>query len=123
MDDKEAARTAVREFLAPRRDRVSPTDAGLPDGGSRRLVRGLRREEVALLAGVSPDYYVRLEQGRARAASDQVLDAVARVLRLDPVEAEHLRRLARPARAVVGTPAGVRPGLRALLDAMSDVPA
>jgi hypothetical protein len=62
--DEEAARAAVREFLTTRRARVTPTDAGLPPQGTRRRVKGLRREEVALLAGVSPEYYVRLERGK-----------------------------------------------------------
>nr|WP_068275319.1 helix-turn-helix transcriptional regulator [Aldersonia kunmingensis] len=65
MDEKEAARTAIREFLSTRRDRVSPSDAGIRVTGTRRRVKGLRREEVALLAGVSPEYYIRLERGRA----------------------------------------------------------
>ena len=116
----------IGEFLRAKRERVAPEERGLPAGGQRR-VPGLRREEVALLAGISPDYYVRLEQGRARAASDQVLDAISRVLSLDDVERDHLRVLARPAtplRAVRAAPApGTRPGLTALLDAMPQVPA
>lgn len=120
--------TEIGRFLRAKRERLSPQECGLPVFGQRR-VTGLRREEVALLAGVSPDYYVRLEQGRARAASDQVLDAVARVLRLDPVETEHLRRLAHPDRphadraSAEGTPQTARVGVLALLEAMTDVPA
>ncbi|HET8779440.1 MAG TPA: helix-turn-helix transcriptional regulator [Agromyces sp.] len=113
----------IGDFLSAKRARLSPEQCGLPRGGQRR-VPGLRREEVALLAGVSPDYYVRLEQGRAVSASEQVLDAVARVLRLDEVETEHLRHLVRPGRrndAARSDP--VRVGLLALLDAMVDVPA
>ena len=113
----------IGDFLSARRGRISPEQCGLPRGGRRR-VPGLRREEVALLAGVSPDYYVRLEQGRAVSASEQVLDAVARVLRLDEVETEHLRHLVRPGRrndARRKDP--VRAGLLALLEAMVDVPA
>jgi transcriptional regulator with XRE-family HTH domain len=83
------------EFLKARRALVSPEEVGLPDHG-RRHVPGLRREELAMLAGVSSDYYVRLEQGRDTHPSEQVLDALARALRLDDAEAEHLRRLARP---------------------------
>jgi transcriptional regulator with XRE-family HTH domain len=83
------------EFLKARRALVSPEEAGLPDLGRRR-VPGLRREELAMLAGVSADYYVRLEQGRDRHPSEQVLDALGRALRLDEAEAEHLRRLANP---------------------------
>ena len=93
MDEKEAARAAVREFLTTRRARVTPADAGLPPQGTRRRVKGLRREEVALLAGVSPEYYVRLERGQATGPSAGVVDAVAGVLRLDDDERAHLDRL------------------------------
>ena len=95
MDDKEAARAAVREFLTTRRARVTPADAGLPPQGTRRRVKGLRREEVALLAGVSPEYYVRLERGQATGPSAGVVDAVAEVLRLDGDERAHLGPAAR----------------------------
>ncbi|MDQ2589238.1 helix-turn-helix transcriptional regulator [Saccharothrix yanglingensis] len=110
------------EFLRTRRARVRPDDVGLP-GGGRRRVPGLRREELALLAGVSVDYYVRLEQGRTPAVSDAVLDAVARVLRLDETERAHLRNLVRPAPAKRPAPQRVRPGLRRLLEMVGDVPA
>src|SRR3954468_12487051 len=93
MDEKEVARAAVREFLSTRRARVTPTDAGLPPQGSRRRGKGLRREEVALLAGVSPEYYVRLERGQATGPSAGVVDAVAGVLGLDDDERAHLDRL------------------------------
>src|SRR5258708_7760489 len=83
MDEKEAARAAVREFLTTRCARVTPADAGLPAQGTRRRVKGLRREEVALLAGVSPEYYVRLERGQATGPSPGVVDALPGVLRLD----------------------------------------
>ncbi|MCC9311357.1 helix-turn-helix transcriptional regulator [Kitasatospora sp. RB6PN24] len=111
------------EFLRSRRARIQPGEVGLPSYGRRR-VPGLRREEVAQLAGVSADYYVRLEQGRGSSVSDAVLDAVARVLGLDAVEREHLRLLARPPHRG-GRPAGtaVRPGVRLLLDRMAQVPA
>lgn len=79
-------------FLRARRDAVTPKDVGLPPGPSRR-VPGLRREEVALLAGVSTDYYMRMEQGRERFPSPQVLQAIARVLRLDQPAAAHMFRL------------------------------
>ncbi|MFC8583035.1 helix-turn-helix transcriptional regulator [Streptomyces sp. NPDC057217] len=82
-------------FLKSRRSRVAPAAAGVPVPGGRRRVAGLRREEVADLAGVSTVYYTRLEQGRARNPSDAVLDALARVLRLDPTERAHLHDLAR----------------------------
>jgi transcriptional regulator with XRE-family HTH domain len=93
MDDREAARTAVREFLSSRRDRISPATAGLPAGGTRRRVKGLRREEVALLAGMSPEYYIRLERGQATGPSPGVVESVAGVLRLDDDERSHLDRL------------------------------
>jgi transcriptional regulator with XRE-family HTH domain len=84
----------LREFLRTRRARVQPADVGIEAGGRRR-VPGLRREEVAMLAGVSLDYYARLEQGRDLQPSDQVLDAVARALRLTPVERTYLHNLVR----------------------------
>ena len=129
MDDKEAARAAVREFLTTRRARVTPAEAGLPAQGIRRRVKGLRREEVALLAGVSPEYYVRLERGQATGPSAGVLDAVADVLRLDDDERAHLDRL-----LAALTPAArkrrrgaakdlVTPGIRVLLDSMDHLPA
>ncbi|MFJ9179957.1 helix-turn-helix transcriptional regulator [Streptomyces sp. NPDC102360] len=82
-------------FLKNRRDRVTPDDVGLRTYGTSRRVPGLRREELAQLAGVSAGYYTRLEQGLAESASEQVLDALARVLRLDDVESTHLHNLAR----------------------------
>jgi transcriptional regulator with XRE-family HTH domain len=114
----------IGEFLRTRRARIQPADAGLPDTGRRR-VPGLRREELAQLAGVSVDYYVRLEQGRTPSVSDAVLDAIARVLQLDATEREHLRRLAR---STVSRPATkgrqrVRAGTQRLLDMMGDIPA
>lgn len=84
------------QFLRARRALVRPEDSGLPAGGRRR-VAGLRREEVAMLAGVSTDYYMRLEQGRERNPSAQVVDALARTLGLDEEAAAHLHRLARSA--------------------------
>ncbi|WP_409180249.1 helix-turn-helix transcriptional regulator [Amycolatopsis sp. VS8301801F10] len=86
------------DFLRARRERVSPADVGLPDSGRRR-VRGLRREELALLAGISSDYYIRLEQGRDQNPSVQVLDALARALRLDEPSRRHLHQLAAPTRS------------------------
>ncbi|WP_411576833.1 helix-turn-helix transcriptional regulator [Streptomyces mutabilis] len=82
-------------FLKSRRDRVTPAEIGLRTYGTSRRVPGLRREELAQLAGVSAGYYTRLEQGQAETASEQVLDALARVLRLDQVETVHLHNLAR----------------------------
>jgi transcriptional regulator with XRE-family HTH domain len=85
----------IGEFLQSRRARIKPADVGLP-GLGRRRVPGLRREELAQLAGVSIDYYTRLERGRARNVSDAILDAIADGLRLDGIERQHLRDLARP---------------------------
>jgi transcriptional regulator with XRE-family HTH domain len=86
--------TPLGDFLRARREALKPHDVGLPEHGRRR-VPGLRREEVAMLAGVSSDYYIRLEQGRERGPSPQVLDAVAQALRLDAEATEHLHRLGR----------------------------
>jgi transcriptional regulator with XRE-family HTH domain len=118
-------RTELGEFLRSRRARISPEAAGVPPYHGRRRVGGLRREEVAQLAGVSVDYYVRLEQGRTANVSEAVLDAVARALELDAEEHAHLRRLTRPARgARRPAPAQrVRPQVRHLLDAMTDAAA
>jgi transcriptional regulator with XRE-family HTH domain len=85
----------VREFLISRRAHVTPEQAGLPDFGGERRVPGLRREEVAMLAGVSVDYYTQLERGKIRGASESVLNAIARALQLNDVEREHLFDLAR----------------------------
>jgi transcriptional regulator with XRE-family HTH domain len=109
------------EFLRTRRARIKPTDVGLP-AGPRRRVPGLRRDEVAGLAGVSVEYYVRLEQGRTAGVSDSVLDAVGRALRLDETERDHLGNLVRPSTGVRG-PNPVRPTVLALLDQMESVPA
>ncbi|MGW1675074.1 helix-turn-helix transcriptional regulator [Streptomyces sp. NPDC002324] len=87
----------IREFLASRRAKITPQQAGLPAYGSNRRVKGLRREEVAMLAGVSVDYYVRLERGHIAGASEEVLDAVANALQLDEAERAHLYDLARAA--------------------------
>jgi transcriptional regulator with XRE-family HTH domain len=121
-------RVAMREFLASRRAKIRPEDAGLPAGGNRR-VPGLRREELAALAGVSLSWYTRLERGDAVGVSDAVLDAIARTLRLDEVERSHLADLVRgasgaPAASRRRTPAGaVRSTLQLVLDQMTDMPA
>jgi transcriptional regulator with XRE-family HTH domain len=86
----------IGEYLRARRELVRPEDIDLPDVGSHRRVPGLRREEVAMLAGVSADYYIRLEQGRDQHPSVQVLDALARALQLDDYATAHLHRLAAP---------------------------
>src|ERR1700722_3382024 len=88
-----ARRTELAAFLRSRRERVSPEDVGLPPG-TRRRTAGLRREELAQVAGVGVTWYTWLEQGRPINASVQVLDAIATTLRLDPVERAHLFRLA-----------------------------
>jgi transcriptional regulator with XRE-family HTH domain len=110
-------------FLRTRRSRVDPAGAGIPADGHRR-VQGLRREEVAHLSGVSVDYYVRLEQGRATQPSEQVLDALARVLGLDDTEHGHLYRLARQRHRKAQSPSGrLRPELPRVLDLITDAPA
>ncbi|WP_055700105.1 MULTISPECIES: helix-turn-helix transcriptional regulator [Streptomyces] len=110
-------------FLRTRRARVDPASVGIPTD-SRRRVEGLRREEVAHLSGVSVDYYVRLEQGRATQPSEQVIDALARVLGLDATERDHLCRLARQRRRPEKAPGGrVRPELLRVLDLVTDAPA
>jgi transcriptional regulator with XRE-family HTH domain len=123
-----STRDDVREFLASRRARITPEQAGLPSFGGTRRVAGLRREEVALLAGVSPDYYTRLERGNLSGVSDSVLEAIARALQLDEAERSHLHDLARAADS--GARARrrpgrqrIRPGVKSLLDAMTDAPA
>ncbi|WP_370949955.1 helix-turn-helix transcriptional regulator [Amycolatopsis sp. cg5] len=110
-------------FLRTRRSRVDPAAVGIP-AESRRRVAGLRREEVAHLSGVSVDYYVRLEQGRATQPSEQVLDALAGVLDLDETERGHLHRLARQPRRRVKAPGGrVRPEVLRVLDLVEHAPA
>ncbi|MFF4270790.1 helix-turn-helix transcriptional regulator [Streptomyces sp. NPDC001536] len=112
------------DFLRSRRARIRPGEVGLPSYGRRR-VPGLRREEVAQLAGVSVDYYVRLEQGRGPSVSDAVLDSIARVLRMDETEHAYLRAVARPPKKTGprGSAPRVRPGVQLLLDSMERTPA
>jgi transcriptional regulator with XRE-family HTH domain len=113
----------LRDFLISRRSRLSPAQVGLVSTGARR-VPGLRREEVAALAGVSVDYYARLERGRVR-PSDVVLEALATALRLDDVERTHLRRLARLSGESHGhaAPVSVRPQVQRMLDHLDGLPA
>ncbi|MFJ6783909.1 helix-turn-helix transcriptional regulator [Streptomyces yangpuensis] len=121
-----ASDRALGEFLRARRAALRPQDVGLASHGVRR-VAGLRREEVAVLADMNVDYYARLEQGRERHPSAQVLDALARALRLRPEAGAHLHRLAgsppvdRPADLPATDPVG--PELRSLLDGFADRPA
>jgi transcriptional regulator with XRE-family HTH domain len=123
-------RDDIREFLTSRRERLTPADAGLPDFGGRRRVKGLRREEVALLAGMSTEYYVRLERGNGTGVSEAVLDGISRALQLDEAEHAHLYDLIRAAnqgahparRRGPSRPQQVRPAVQQLIDTMRDVP-
>lgn len=121
-------RTDIREFLTSRRARITPQQAGLPVYGGNRRVTGLRREEVAMLAGVSVDYYTRLERGNLRGVSDNVLDALAQALQLDDAERAHLFDLARAANTTPRSrrrpsAARVRPSMQRVLDALIGAPA
>ncbi|BEP15734.1 helix-turn-helix transcriptional regulator [Acidothermaceae bacterium B102] len=121
-------RNQIRDFLTTRRARITPEQAGLPVYGRNRRVTGLRREEAAMLAGVSVDYYTRLERGNLTGASESVLDAIAAGLQLDDAERTHLFDLARAANAGPTarrrpTSQRVRPGIQRVLDAMTDAPA
>lgn len=118
----------LSEFLRTRRARLKPQDVGLPEFGRHRRVPGLRREELAQLAGVSVAYYTRLEQGNGKNVSLEVLDSIARALRLSDTERAHLTHLAKPTvkkrqRAAIARPQKVRPGLAHLLDSMEGIPA
>lgn len=119
-----SGRDELREFLTTRRARITPQQAGLPGYGGKRRVAGLRREEVALLAGVSVEYYARLERGTATGVSDGVLGGIARALQLGETEREHLTDLIRA--AGTGRPARrrtvherVRPSVQRLLDLLA----
>ncbi|WP_062289353.1 helix-turn-helix domain-containing protein [Demequina phytophila] len=120
-----ASKDDVRDFLTSRRAKVTPAMVGLPDLGNRR-VPGLRRGEVAILAGVSVEYYTKVERGDLRGVSDEVLEAIATALRMDDAEGAHLFDLARAANAGVkarrraARAPGVRTELRHLIDAMGD---
>ncbi len=117
--------STIGDYLRARRELVKPEDVGLPDLGSRRRVPGLRREEVAMLAGVSADYYVRLEQGRDQHPSEQVLAALARALNLDDDATAHLQRLATPKRRRRATPRPERVprGIAQLIASWPETPA
>ncbi|MFE9019991.1 helix-turn-helix domain-containing protein [Streptomyces sp. NPDC007808] len=119
-------RAELSEFLRTRRARLKPEDVGLPDFGRHRRVPGLRREELAQLAGVSVAYYTRLEQGNGRNVSAEVLDAIARALRLSDAEHAHLTHLAKPKqhkKKPAARTEQVRPALRQLLESIDGVPA
>jgi transcriptional regulator with XRE-family HTH domain len=128
MSDTSMIASSLGDYLRARRALVSPADVGLPPTGRRR-VPGLRREEVAELVGLSTDYYVRLEQGRADRPSDEVLDALSRALRLGSAERAHLYDLARPPRRAGATAAAtgrgdvLRSALRQVVEAIPTAPA
>jgi len=118
----------IREFLTTRRARLTPDRAGLPTYGRSRRVEGLRREEVALLAGISVEYYTRLERGNAHGVSDDVLESITRALQLDDAEHAHLVDLVRTANQErpprkTTTPMTVRPSIRRIVDALGEIPA
>ena len=118
----------IREFLTTRRAKITPDRAGLPTFGRHRRVSGLRREEVALVAGISVEYYTRLERGNARGVSDDVLEAVSRAIQLDDAERAHLLDLVRtvndqPPPRRSAAPPRVRPSIQRVVDALSDVAA
>jgi transcriptional regulator with XRE-family HTH domain len=120
--------TEIKEFLTSRRARIAPEMAGLPAYGGKRRVKGLRREEVALLAGISVEYYVRIERGSLAGTSAGVLDALVTALQLNEAERDHLLHLARQSGAPGSRrhripPASVRPALQEVLDAITGVPA
>ncbi len=121
-------RSEIREFLTSRRARITPREAGLPVFGDTRRVPGLRREEAAMLAGVSVDYYTKMERGNLRGVSEGVLEALARGLQLDDAERAHLLDLARaagPTSRPRRRPAAqrVRPSAQRIIDAMTEAPA
>ncbi|MEU0212932.1 helix-turn-helix transcriptional regulator [Streptomyces canus] len=128
-DIREDVRAQIREFLGTRRSKVTPEQAGLPVyGGERRRVTGLRREEVALLAGISSEYYTRLERGNATGVSESVIEGIAQALQLDDAERMHLNDLLRGAgttRPPRRRPAQqrVRPAVQRVLDSMTGTPA
>jgi transcriptional regulator with XRE-family HTH domain len=124
VSSRSGVRGEIHQFLTTRRARITPAQAGLPTYSGKRRVPGLRREEVALLAGISIEYYTRLERGDARGVSDDVLDGIARALQLNDVERAHLTDLVRTANATRParrrpTPQRVRPSVQRLLDSMT----
>jgi transcriptional regulator with XRE-family HTH domain len=121
-----ADQQSLATFLRARRDLLKPADVGLADG-ERRRVAGLRREEVAMLAGISAEYYLRLEQGRERQPSDQVLEGLAGALQLNDDATQYMRNLARPAlrrrRRTAASAEKADPGLQTLIDSWHLTPA
>ncbi|MFF3517581.1 helix-turn-helix transcriptional regulator [Streptomyces sp. NPDC002573] len=121
----DTVREDIRTFLTSRRARITPKEAGLPDFGGRRQVSGLRRSEVAQLAAISVEYYTRIERGNVGGVSEDILDSLARALRLDDVERAHLAALVRAANNPHRVPdrdggtSHVRPSLQQILDAMT----
>jgi transcriptional regulator with XRE-family HTH domain len=119
-------RAQLGEFLRARRDRITPAQAGIRAFPGARRVPGLRRDELAVLAGVSAEYYSRLEQGRQRNVSREVLDALARALRLNPVERDHLFDLAHPIAPrrtdIAEPPQRPEPGLLRVMAALDHLP-
>ncbi|MFE7358334.1 helix-turn-helix transcriptional regulator [Streptomyces sp. NPDC057543] len=128
MSQEQEVRGRIRDFMISRRERVAPGDVGIQPGSGRRRVKGLRREEAAMLAGVSVEYYTRFERGDAVGASDSVINAISRVLRLSDIEREHLHclyaTLAAGSKAEqVRTVTEIRTGVRRLLESMENIPA
>ena len=124
----EAGRTELGRFLRARRAEVTPAEVGLPPVQGLRRTSGLRREELATLAGISNDYYIRLERGKETRPSSEVIDALARALRLEPDEHEHLRSLAALAARRVSEPPpapsrAVSHGVGILVDSLRPNPA
>ncbi|MDQ1181807.1 helix-turn-helix transcriptional regulator [Rhodococcus sp. SORGH_AS_0301] len=122
-----ADRSALGAFLRSRRDALTPATAGIAPFPGPRRVPGLRKEELAVLAGLSPDHYSRLEQGRQHTVTDDIVDALSRALRLDEIEDAHLRNLAAPMRrkrsSMWESPQRPDPGLLRVLTTMDHVPA
>jgi len=114
----------IREFLTSRRGRITPEQAGLRNYGGRRRVSGLRREEVAMVAGISAEYYTQLERGNVSGVSEDVLDAIGRTLQLDDVERAHLFHLVRAAKQLPVKPnkttIQMRPGVQRVLDSITE---